>query len=75
MIKESPRANEAIKIPAKTVAKMRIAKVAKESIVPKRGKPIYKARKNLLSTSPQISVWSRFSPATLKTVSINNLFR
>jgi DNA-binding protein HU-beta len=33
----NPATGEAIKIPAKTVAKMRIAKSAKESIIPKRG--------------------------------------
>jgi DNA-binding protein HU-beta len=33
----NPATGEAIKIPAKTVAKMRIAKAAKEGIVPKRG--------------------------------------
>ena len=33
----NPATGEAIKIPAKKVAKMRLAKAAKESIVPKRG--------------------------------------
>jgi DNA-binding protein HU-beta len=33
----NPATGEAIKIPAKTVAKMRIAKTAKEGIVPKKG--------------------------------------
>jgi DNA-binding protein HU-beta len=32
----NPATGEAIKIPAKTVVKMRIAKVAKEAIVPKK---------------------------------------
>ena len=34
----NPATGEAIKIPAKTVVKMRIAKAAKEAIVPKRKK-------------------------------------
>ena len=33
----NPATGEAIKIPAKKVAKMRLAKVAKEGIIPKRG--------------------------------------
>ncbi len=33
----NPATGQAIKIPARTVAKMRIAKAAKEGIVPKRG--------------------------------------
>jgi DNA-binding protein HU-beta len=33
----NPATGQPIKIPAKTVAKMRIAKAAKESIVPKKG--------------------------------------
>jgi DNA-binding protein HU-beta len=34
----NPATGEAIKIPAKTVVKMRIAKACKESIVPAKGK-------------------------------------
>ena len=61
-----PATGEAIKIPAKTVVKMRVAKAAKEAIVPGR-KQREKGEALVLLTTPIPTSWGMLNRGPLHT--------